>query len=206
MEKRYYFAFQLWSSHVTERLKKVVKLICTFLYGLVFPITVNANLINIFDGNQQLTYDNVANLYWYYDLQALTNKTIYEQKDFASSLNQGAGYFNIKGWHMANQFEIDTLRSKPLPNVGNTFAATGYHPRGLPGANPYWQGRYDRLWAAGDGTDYWAHNVAFAPWHPPVYIDADRAMPGLNRYNDLGAWLVSTESPTVPDGKSPFLS
>lgn len=181
---------------------------------LLSPAKSTATLIKLSDSSGHVIYDNVAQQYWYWDLNAFVNQNYSQQLSSIEQLN-AASYFGISTWHLASFREIWWLVDtnifaellmfkpsyvRPTTSTGETYA--------------FWSGRVDDQQPSNnrlsieyrrditqqisqDMYDLKFTHIAW-DWYGMYPLD-DVA------YSSIGAWIASDQNYSVPEPSSMLL-
>lgn len=88
------------------------------------------------DGGEKVVYDDVNELYWYWDVYHWANQTSNQQKtNIATEL--AGGYFGVTGWHMANLSEQEIWIGYAYSDMLATFGLqhVSWFGSGITGGN-----------------------------------------------------------------------
>lgn len=159
-----------------ERIKHMNFLSKTLIFFALFFLSANicqATLINIGD---DITYDDVSDLYWYNNLRSTYYTSYDEAKDFYEGVTRiieiGGEMITLDNFHMATNEEYLGLMSNTSENIVNTFSESNMEPDEI-----YYVGRYD---AAGPAE---GPNDAFSTHYFGGLVGF------LNMGNQIGDWM-----------------
>lgn len=190
-------------------MKKII-----FCLAILFSLISNgkishAILIDITNTKEErVIYDDVANRYWFWDINAFADQTYDHQISFINNELNSSHFFGIDSWHIAEFDEMMLLYNNTIEDLNK------FNPTLIDGENIWIQGRYfspsdpspfqTGIFFIYNAPDSIINGITYDNYlkefiHPSEYIGPD--------YKDksLGAWVVSSNYTPVPEPSSFFL-
>jgi hypothetical protein len=102
--------------------------------------SAQAALIDMSTSSGHVIFDNVANKYWVWDVNAFTNQTYAQQVATIQNNYATPQYFGLSDWRMATRTEMNALWAYGLGDLGKFNFTLPYSSD-----NHFWFGRYDEV-------------------------------------------------------------
>lgn len=168
---------------------------------LLSPSKSSATLIEFSDLSGHVIYDNAAQHYWYWDLNAFVNQNYFQQLASIEQLNK-ANYFGISTWHLASFHEIWSLVDTNIFAELLMFGPSYIRPPTSTGETyAMWLGRVDAPQFGNSHLTIEYRKDLSKPISPEMYDFSYSHSGGVDwagfnpsddiAYNFVGAWITS---------------